>query len=134
MKRLFSSEPLWDNKGLGLIRIIVGLLVAYHGHEVFRPDLMRSYTEWEMFKGSFGLMKVYVGKSAEFIAGVLLTLGWFTRVGSIILIGSLGYITFFVGNGRFWYEDQHPFMFVLFGILFFTMGPGSFSLDARKKT
>lgn len=133
MKRLFSSEPLWDNKGLGLIRIIVGLLVAYHGHEVFRPDLMRSYTEWEMFKGSFGLMKVYVGKSAEFIAGVLLTLGWFTRVGSIILIGSLGYITFFVGNGRFWYEDQHPFMFVLFGILFFTMGPGSFSLDARKK-
>jgi len=134
MKRLFSSEPLWDNKGLGLIRIIVGLLVAYHGHEVFRPDLMRSYTEWEMFKGSFGLMKVYVGKSAEFIAGVLLTLGWFTRVGSIILIGSLGYITFFVGNGRFWYEDQHPFMFVLFGILFFTMGPGSFSFDARKKT
>lgn len=132
MKRFFSPEPLWGNYGLGIVRIIVGLLVAYHGHEVFRPEIMKGYFDWDMFKGSFGAMKVYAGKSAELIAGVLLTLGWFTRLGGIILIGSLGYITFFVGNGRFWYEDQHPFLFVLFGFLFLAMGPGAYSVDGRK--
>lgn len=133
MNRLFSPDPLWGNHGLGIIRIIVGLLTLYHGHEVFRPEIMKGYFEWEMFKGSFGTMKVYAGKTAELVAGILLTLGLYTRVGAIILTGALGFITFFVGSGRFWYEDQHPFMFVLFGILFFTMGPGSFSLDGRKK-
>jgi putative oxidoreductase len=133
MNILFSSSPIAGNKGLGFVRIVVGLLMIYHGHEVFKPELMKSYTEWPMFKGDLGLLKVYVGKGAEFIAGVLLTLGWFTRIGSLILIATLGFITFFVGNGHFWYEDQHPFMFVLFGVLFFMMGPGAFSLDGRRK-
>lgn len=133
MNRLFSSGPLWGNKGLGLIRIIVGLLTAYHGHEVFRPEIMNGYLEWDLFKGSFGAFKVYAGKAAELIAGILLTLGLFTRIGALILTGALGFITFLVGNGRFWYEDQHPFMFVLFGLLFFAMGPGAFSMDALRE-
>ena len=133
MKRLLSLEPLWGNHGLGIIRITVGLLMVYHGKEVFQPALMESYLEWDMFKGTDGVYKIYAGKSAELLAGISLTLGLFTRWGALLLIGTLGFITFFVGNGRFWYEDQHPFMFVLFGLLFFMMGPGSFSLDARKK-
>ena len=133
MNRLFSSEPLWGNHGLGIVRIVVGLLMVYHGHEVFRTELMKSYTEWEIFKGSVGTFKVYAGKTAELLAGISLTLGLFTRIGGLLLAGTLGFITFFVGNGRFWYEDQHPFLFVLFGLLFFTMGPGSFSLDEKGK-
>jgi putative oxidoreductase len=41
----------------------------------------------------------------------------------------MAYITFKIGHGKFWYEDQHPFMFVLFGLLFFFTGPGKWSLD-----
>ena len=73
---------------------------------------------------------VYLGKSSELIAGIFLTLGLLTRVGAIILLGTMLYITFFVGQGRFWYQDQHPFMFVLFAVLFFFTGPGAWSLDA----
>ncbi len=73
---------------------------------------------------------VYVGKSSELIAGVSLLFGLFTRLGSLLTIGTLSYITFFVGNGKFWYEDQHPFMFVLFGLLFLFTGPGAWSIDA----
>jgi putative oxidoreductase len=133
MNLLSSSEPFGGNRGLGVIRIIVGLLLVYHGHEIFRPEIMKSYLEWDMFKGSWGSLKVYSGKAAELIAGVSLTLGWYTRMGALLLTVTLGFITFFVGHGRFWYEDQHPFMFVLFGLLFFLMGPGSFSLDAQRK-
>ena len=73
----------------------------------------------------------YIGKGAEFLAGILLVLGLFTRLACLITIGTFGYITFCVGKGLFWMEDQHPFMFVLFGLLFFSTGPGAMSMDAK---
>ncbi|MBX2893893.1 MAG: DoxX family protein [Cyclobacteriaceae bacterium] len=129
MKKLFSSAPIYPEKGLALIRITVGLLLAYHGFEVFDRATMQSYLTWDSFKSGAGEFLVYLGKSSEFISGVLLTLGIFTRFGGLLAVGTLSYITFFVGNGRFWYQDQHPFMFVLFGLLFFFTGPGEWSLD-----
>jgi putative oxidoreductase len=56
--------------------------------------------------------------------------GFLTRAGALIAMGTLSYVTFFVGHGRFWYEDQHPFMFVLFGLMFIFTGPGAWSVDA----
>lgn len=131
MKAFLSPSPILLANGLALIRIAVGLMLVYHGHEVFRPDIMKSYTEWDMFKDPGAIYLVYMGKSSELIAGILITLGLLTRVGGIIALGTFCYITFFVGNGRFWYEDQHPFMFALFGLLFLFSGPGAWSLDAR---
>jgi putative oxidoreductase len=129
MKKLFSSTPIYPDKALAIIRIVVGLLMAYHGLEIFDRETMQSYLTWENFNGGTGEFLVYLGKASEFISGVLLTLGLFTRLGGLIAAGTLAYITFFVGHGRFWYEDQHPFMFVLFGVLFFFTGPGAWSLD-----
>lgn len=130
MKSFFSPAPLGGDTSLGIIRIVVGLLMVYHGKEVFQPELMKSYMEWDQFITAGGAFRVYAGKSAELIAGISLSLGLYTRIGGLLLTGTLGFITFFVGNGRFWYEDQHPFLFALFGLLFLFMGPGRFSLDA----
>jgi putative oxidoreductase len=130
MTKFFSPAPLGGDTSLGIIRIVVGLLMVYHGKEVFQPELMKSYMEWDQFKTADGAFRVYAGKSAELVAGISLCLGLYTRLGGLLLAGTLGFITFFVGNGRFWYEDQHPFLFALFGILFVFMGPGRFSLDA----
>ena len=73
---------------------------------------------------------VYAGKLSELVAGVLLLLGLLTRVGALLVIGTFLFITFFVGEGRFWYQEQHPFMFVLFGLLFLFVGPGAWNVDA----
>lgn len=129
MKNLLSPNPILLKQALAIVRILIGLLLVYHGQEVFDPELMQTYLSWDTFKGDSAAYMVYVGKTSELIAGVLLTLGLFTRVGAILAAGTLGYITFFVGQGRFWYEDQHPFMFVLFGLLYFFTGPGTWSLD-----
>ena len=129
MKIFFSSSPLWQQQGIALVRIITGALLIYHGWEVFDEMKMNEYLKWEMFKNSSGKLMVYAGKWAELIAGVLLFVGLFTRLAAILVIGTLGYIVFFVGNGRFWYEEQHPFLFVLLGLVFFFTGPGNLSLD-----
>jgi uncharacterized membrane protein YphA (DoxX/SURF4 family) len=41
----------------------------------------------------------------------------------------MAYITFIVGHGKIWYEDQYPFLFVLLGLVFIFTGPGKFSVD-----
>jgi putative oxidoreductase len=129
MNIFFSPSPIFIDKGIAVMRIIVGALLIYHGIEVFSPEIMKGYLDWDMFKGSSGKLKVYVGKSSEFIAGILLFLGLLTRPCAILIIGTFSYITFFVGQGRFWYQEQHPFMFVLFGLLFLFTGPGAWSVD-----
>ena len=77
----------------------------------------------------FPRLVVYTGKIAELIAGILLMIGLFTRLASLVLIFTMLYISFFVGHGKVWYEDQHPFLFVLLGLVFFFTGSGRLSAD-----
>jgi putative oxidoreductase len=126
MNKFLSPSPIWQQAGLFLIRITIGIFLIIHGKEVFDTGKMQEYAKWDMFKSSF---MPYLGKGAEFVAGVLLLLGLFTRAACLITIGTFAYIVFFIGKGKFWMEDQHPFLFVLFGLVFFFTGPGAWSLD-----
>lgn len=132
IKDLQNPLPIWPEKGMALVRIILGGLCIYHGQEVFNSELMNSYKTWDTFKTPYGGFLVYLGKSSELVAGILLSLGLFTRVGALMLMATLLYVTFFVGQGRFWYEDQHPFMFALLGLVFFFYGPGAWSIDGLR--
>ena len=131
MNKFFSSSPLMQQKGLAIIRIIVGIFMIYHGFEIFDQQTMLGYSAWAQFKDmpSPGFI-VYTGKAAELVAGIMFTIGWFTRLAAGVLILTMLYITFFVGHGKFWYDDQHPFLFVLLGFVFFFTGPGRWSMDA----
>ena len=130
MNRFFSPSPLWQQEGIAIVRIIVGFFMIYHGWEVFDAAKMKEYTTWNTFKdyGAPAFM-VYLGKGAELVGGILLTLGLFTRLACLIIAGTMLYIVFFVGNGKFWMQDQHPFLFVLLAFVFFFTGPGKWSLD-----
>ena len=129
--KIFSYLPLWQREGVALVRIITGAFLIYHGWEVFDEQQMHEYAAWDIFQNRpKPLMIVYIGKGSELLAGVLLALGLFTRIGCFIIACTFIYISFFVGNGKIWYEDQHPFMFVLLAFMFFFTGPGRWSVDS----
>ena len=133
-KVFFSADPIWANQILGLIRIIVGLFMIYHGWEVFDKELMEGYVTRDVFKEvSSARFLVYLGKGAELVGGILLTIGFLTRIACIILAVTMLYITFVMGQGVIWYGDQHPFLFVLLAVIFFFVGPGSFSVDKNNR-
>lgn len=130
MNNFFSSSPLWQNSGLALVRITIGMFLIYHGWEIFSAEKMNEYLKWDMFKESAsGKILVYAGKGAELLSGILLLLGLLTRIACIILICTMVYIAFFLGNGKIWYDDQYPFLFALFGLVFIFTGPGALSVD-----
>src|SRR6185436_5461009 len=103
MNSFLSSSPVWQANGVALIRITFGLMLIYHGQEVFNPELMKGYEQWDSFKGPMAKLLVYAGKGSELVAGIFLLLGLLTRVGSGIVIGTFFYITFVLGHGKFWY-------------------------------
>ena len=111
------------------VRCTVGVFLIYHGFEIFSEAKINEYLEWDAFKNSSGKFLVYSGKVAELTAGILFSLGFLTRIASLITIGVMSYISFFLGNGIIWYNDQHPFLFVLLALVFFFTGAGRFSLD-----
>lgn len=129
MSKYSSSLPGWQIAGLTLIRMIVAVFMIYHGREVFIESKMNDYLQWDMFKNSSGKLMVYMGKGAEFVGGVLLFFGLFTRIAALILMGTMAYISFFVGKGIVWDRDQHPFLFVLLAMVFLFIGGGRWSLD-----
>jgi putative oxidoreductase len=134
MKKFFSTQPIMYNGGLFIVRLILGIFMVYHGWEIFSEEKMSAYMPWDQFKNAQWL--AYLGKGAELVGGILMAIGWLTRLAALIIAGTMAYIAFFVGNGIVWYNDQHPFMFVLLALVFLFTGPGRYSVDAaleRKK-
>lgn len=127
--KIFSSAPVSVEKGLAIVRIIIGLLMAYHGLEVFNRELMVEYANWDSINGlPAPEFMVYLGKGLELVMGLFLLLGILTRLAGALIIVNMLYICFFIGSGKFWAGDQHPFLFAVFGFLFLMTGPGTWSL------
>lgn len=130
--KIFSSDPISVEKGLAFVRIIIGLLMAYHGLEIFNREVMIGYVNWDVIKGlPAPEFMVYLGKGLELVTGVLLTAGLFIRLTGLLIMANMLFICFLVGDGKFWYEDQHPFLFAVFGFLFFMTGSGAWSLKGK---
>ena len=91
---------------------------------------MLPYMEWDIIKSlpapeTF----LYIGKGLEFATGICFVLGLFTRIAAIFMAIDMLFICFKVGGGKFWYEDQYPFLFAMIAVVFFFIGPVKWSLD-----
>ena len=111
MSQFFSTQKtIWLEPGWALVRILTGLLMTYHGWELFDAAKMNEYAGWlTYFSASTATALVYIGKAAELVSGILLTVGLFTRLAVWPMIATMLFIAFIIGNGKIWYGDQHPF-------------------------
>lgn len=128
----------WTDNAIALVRIIIGAFMLYHGAEIFSHEKMDGYEKFlkNDIKMNNPVFMSYLGKTLELIAGTMLVAGLFTRAGALLMAGAMSFITFRIGDGRIYMEEQHPFMFVLFAIIFFFDGGKKWSLDQllfRKK-
>jgi putative oxidoreductase len=130
MNKLFSSESLWQENGLAFIRIVTGLFMAYHGWEVFESTKILEYSKWDSIKDlPAPLFLAYLGKGLELLTGLCFVFGFMTRIAAVFMAVNMLFICFKIGNGKFWYEDQHPFLFAMLAMVFFFVGSGKFGLD-----
>jgi putative oxidoreductase len=104
--------------------------MMYHGWEVFDKKTIEGYSQWDPIKNlPAPLFMAYLGKGLELFTGLCFVLGIFTRPAALLLAVNMFFICFKIGSGKFWYEDQHPFLVGLIALLIFFTGPGNLSLD-----
>ncbi|WP_299218635.1 DoxX family protein [uncultured Aquimarina sp.] len=117
----------WHSKVLALLRIIMGFLIFWHG-----TQKLFGYPPTETAQGELSSLLLVAG-ILEFLGGILLIIGLFTRWTAFILSGmmAVAYCMVFISksflpiiNGG---ELSVLYCFIFF-YLFFS-GGGSFSID-----
>ncbi len=128
-QRLFNSFGEWHT-GILLVRIMTGLITLHYGLELFNPDKMLGYQQWLTdIHFPLPVLMARVGKATELAGGGLLMIGLFTRLISIPLIITMGVVTFIMGKGNIFADEQLPFLLILLCLVFLSAGGGIWSVD-----
>jgi putative oxidoreductase len=130
-KLLFSNKPFQIDLGLLLLRLASGGFMAYsHGWGKLQQLLSGDMS----FADPIGIGETpsfVLAVFAEFVCGILVALGLFTRVALVPLIITMGVAVFII-------HAEDPFSKQEFGLLYlvpyltlFLTGPGKLSLDKQ---
>jgi len=140
-KLLLSRNSINIDFGLLLIRLIIGLLMAFYGYEkLIHFNEMASSDFWTKqvsFLGMPSTISLGLTVFAELICSLLLIVGLFSRVSLFFLLFCMAWIFLVVfpfsigdkGDNGYQFNVAFVYFAIYFG-LFFT-GPGKYSLDAK---
>jgi len=141
MKKLFSPSvsPLQLDLGLLLIRVIIGVLMAFYGYEKFiHFNEMAASDFWAKnvnFLGFTGKVPLALTVFAELFCSILLLIGLLTRWSLVPLIICMGYIIVavadlnIINSGENGTEVNPAFLYFVIYIALLLTGPGKYSLD-----
>jgi putative oxidoreductase len=132
MERIDAMGAAWAPRLLGVLRIVTGLMFLMHGSiKLFGVPAMEGM-------GKVELMSLYgFAGVLEFVGGLLLLFGLFTRPVAFVLSGEMAF-AYFMGHasqGALPIQNhgelavQWCFLF----LYFWAAGPGAFSIDAMRR-
>ena len=136
---IYLSKPNYVNFGLLVYRLALGISMFYHGYLKYLSGAEGLYKVGSML-APLGVPGGYLGvpggyeilgtmaSCAEMIGGILIVLGLFTRIGSLMLIGTLAMATTLSINGSFFSWD-YPSQMGFGALMLFFAGAGRYSLD-----
>ena len=129
MINLNQSPGVWYD-GIALVRIMVGVMLIFQGWQLFEVHDLNVFVDL-LFNMSipFPDAMVYSAKLVELIGGFFLILGLFTRLMTALLFITFLLLTFGLGQGKIFTENQLPFLYALISLIFFFTGAGRLSID-----
>ena len=130
---LFKSKPDYINFGLLFYRLVLGISMFYHGYLKYVSGEQGLYKVGAMLSalGVPSGLEVILGtiaSYAEMVGGILIIVGLFTRIGTLLVVGTLAVATILNLNGNFFSWD-YPSQMAFGAIMLFFAGAGRYSLD-----
>ena len=130
---LLRSKPTFTNLGILVLRLALGISMSYHGYLKFMSGAEGLYKVGAMLSplgisGSYELFGTFAAFS-ELLGGILVALGLFTRLGSLLLAGVLFTATILHLDAGFFSWD-YPSQMGFAALAIFFMGGGRYSVDA----
>ena len=130
---LFKSKPDYINFGLLFYRLALGISMFYHGYLKYVSGEQGLYKVGAMLSdlgvpSGFEVILGTIASYAEMVGGILLIIGLFTRIGTLLVVGTLAVATILNLNGNFFSWD-YPSQMGFGAIMLFFAGAGRYSLD-----
>ena len=130
---LLRGKPTFSNLGILVLRLALGISMAYHGYLKFMSGAEGLYKVGAMLSplgisGSYELFGTFAAFS-ELLGGILVALGLFTRLGSLLLAGVLFTATILHLHAGFFAWD-YPSQMGFAALAIFFIGGGRYSVDA----
>lgn len=130
---LFKSKPDYINFGLLFYRLALGISMFYHGYLKYVSGEQGLYKVGAMLSvlgvpSGFEVILGTIASYAEMVGGILLIIGLFTRIGTLLVVGTLAVATILNLNGKFFSWD-YPSQMAFGAIMLFFAGAGRYSLD-----
>jgi len=127
------TQKTYLNDPWVILRIWLGIAFIMHALPgIFDGDYMAGHTGMlEMYGIPMPEIMAYFSKGSELLAGVLLVLGLFTRVGAFLVIINMLVATFFALQGDIFgdFQAEISFTYLLIALCLFLYKPTAFSLD-----
>jgi putative oxidoreductase len=128
-----QSLARWAPEALGILRIVTGLIFLEHGTQKFL-----SFPPGEM--AGMGWALSHPGHYAgiiELVAGVLITLGWFTRPAAFIASGMTAVAYWYAHAPQNFFPVNNggdaAILYCFVFLYFVFAGPGAFSIDGHSR-
>ncbi len=125
MAKLFSAKNL-PVLGMTIIRLFTGYYIYRYGLELFNIDGLLDFLKKENIP--FPVFTGYAAKIIEFVGGVCLIIGLFTRWVTPPLMVVMYGVIYTTAHGSI-FEGEFPFLFMLLFGVFFINGAGPWSVD-----
>ena len=121
-----------------LIRYWLGLMMILHSYKtLFDAEMLQGFTQY-LAEKNFPIPNIMalISKAFEFVGGLLLVFGLYTRVAAIMIVIVLGVAAFYVHKGLIFGEGELAFTYFLLAvILFFKPNiPFTLQLFGQKKS
>ncbi len=129
---LLRGKPTYINFGILVLRLGLGMSMAYHGYLKFLSGAAGLYKVGAML-GALGLPGYFeffgaMAAICEFLGGILVVFGLFTRLGAFLLAGVLFTATILHLDAVFFSWD-YPSQMAFAALAIFFMGGGRYSID-----
>ena len=133
-KLLFTFD--YQNGGLLFYRIVLGLSMMFHGYLKFAGGEKMLYGVGHMLAG-FGISGGYLAlgtmaATAEMLGGLLIILGLFSRLGSLLVIGTL-FVATMVDLSHGFFKWDYPSQMMFGALMLLIVGPGRYSFDWKHR-
>ena len=141
-KNTFTSyQPINLSMGILLIRIIIGVLMAFYGYQkLINFETMAATDFWSKevsFLGMTGKIPLALTVFAELFCSLFLILGLFTKWALVPLLICMGYIIACIAKFEVIYSGDNgiemntAFIYFIIYLSIFLTGPGNYSLDYK---
>lgn len=129
MKKLFTPVSLNTDVASLVLRLLFGGMFIFHGY----PKLENYNEMLKMFGDPIGLgteVSLILTIFGEFVCGILIVLGLFTRLAVIPVLITMLVVFFVVHGPQAFMEKMLPFVYMVLCVVVFILGSGRYSLDA----